>query len=795
MALAREGRRQRVECAWQRTLGDLQGRLAGLAPSRSWVERLTPAFGKLNSEQLASATSHLMLLGLAADQLWPAAEAAAAADWLKALWRDAPEGHVWNTVRSLAGQLPRPSFAAAGKWNEAADPLIALHEQWLLAEQPALRRQRGVYYTPREVVQFLLDAVDHLLTTCFEFPAGLSSVLASGRALRLVDPACGAGTFLVPAVERLLSGRSAAGSAERVRAILEGFELLPASCAAAHLVVQRRLGFDAGPLDVVPQTALLPGSIGHGDADGGTPALAIVVGNPPYSNFGRRNRDPWIQSLLGDYKRGLGERKINLDDDFIKFIRWGQQRIDRAGAGVLAFLTSNTYLDGLTHRRMRRSLRESFDEIYVLDLHGSAKRRETAPGGGPDENLFDIATGLALAVFVKLAPRADFAAGTVRHAERWGTRRDKLAWLRATRFADAAWSVVEPACEEQLFVPHTAAVDARWQLAIPLDELFEHFISGVQTKRDALFVDWSPEELATRLAAEWCELGREATFDCRRIQPYFTAPFDRRSVYYDPPLLGRARYRVMRHMLRDNVGLVFMRRSTNGGVYDHFLVVDGLISDRFFYSAHGTPYLAPWYLDDEAGRRPNLARGATERLQAALGRRYVWRRHAGDESRFDATDVLAYAYATFHAPSYRERFAEPLRRGFPRVPLPREARQFRRLGELGRRLVRYHLLRETGPEAACSESRLPPPGPAREARRSAPGPSRSRLRGRPPAAGISRVAWQMRVGGYPVLPRWFQQRRDRTLSAGELSYARRVARALEATQLLLPEIDAALSLD
>ncbi|MGH8025073.1 MAG: Eco57I restriction-modification methylase domain-containing protein [Limisphaerales bacterium] len=157
--------------------------------------------------------------------------------------------------------------------------------------------------------------------------------------------------------------------------------------------------------------------------------VLVVLGNPPYSNSGRQNRNEFILGLLEDYKRGLNERKLNLDDDFIKFLRWAQWRIEQTGQGVVGFITNNVYLDGLTHRRMRQSLLETFDEIYVLNLHGSAKKQEKAPDGTKDDNVFDITVGVAIALFVKLPPeqksKSKKSMATLHHADLWGLRKSK----------------------------------------------------------------------------------------------------------------------------------------------------------------------------------------------------------------------------------------------------------------------------------------------------------------------------------------------------------------------------------
>ena len=183
--------------------------------------------------------------------------------------------------------------------------------------------------------------------------------------------------------------------------------------------------------------------------------VMVVLGNPPYSNFGMMNRGAWIRGLLEDYKTGLGERKINLDDDFIKFLRFGQWRIQETGQGVLAYITSNTYLDGITHRRMRQSLMETFSDIYILNLHGSTKKREVSPDGTRDENVFDIQQGVAIGIFVKVPGRA--APATVRYADLWGVRQRKYDILADHAVDSTRWTQLNPIQPYFFFTPKNFA--------------------------------------------------------------------------------------------------------------------------------------------------------------------------------------------------------------------------------------------------------------------------------------------------------------------------------------------------
>ncbi|MEW5721212.1 MAG: N-6 DNA methylase, partial [Chloroflexota bacterium] len=311
-----------------------------------------------------------------------------------------------------------------GKRTKREDPVVHFYETFLAAYDARLRKARGVYYTPEPVVSYIVRSVDYLLRKEF----GKANGLADPSVL-LLDPAVGTATFLYFVIQQIHETLTAQGQqgawakyvAEKLLPRLFGFEILMAPYTVAHLklgIELKDLGYDfagderlgiylTNSLEQIGKESQLhfarfinEESEKAQDIKRNQPIM-VVLGNPPYANFGMMNKGEWIGDLLDDYKRGLREKKLNLDDDFIKFLRFGQWRIERSGAGILALITNNTYIDGITHRRMRQSLLETFDDIYILDLHGSSKKKEKCPDGSKDENVFDIQQGVAIALFVR----------------------------------------------------------------------------------------------------------------------------------------------------------------------------------------------------------------------------------------------------------------------------------------------------------------------------------------------------------------------------------------------------------
>jgi predicted helicase len=577
--------------------------------------------------------------------------------------------------------------------------------------------------------------------------------LSPAECLHIIDPTCGYGGFLIEAGRHIGAGR------------VTGFEIDGPTCDVARLLTARETP-DRQPTLMLANPLLAGDSLRA--AILGTPEeplVPIIIGNPPWSNFGQQNRGPWIDRLLSDYRTGLNERKSNLADDAIKFLRWAQYWVEQAGAGIVAFVTPNTWLAGLTHRRMRQSLLETFDELFVLDLHGAA-------GDASDENVFGVRSGVAVVLLVRHVhsrsqlPAMCFAQCNTSSLR--GSRTEKFAAISAHSFDTLSLTSIHPAAPDwSLAVPpqrgrsiaNTADYGAYW----PLNRIFREYTSGVQTKHDAIFVGFTRDELAQRVQAWLANQLDPPPFDSACIQPYLLAPFDRRYVYYDPRLIGRARQRVMRHMLQPNLGLVFMRQSTNRGQYDHFLAVDCLVSDRVFYSRHGAPFLAPLWTYKAptsgwgelgsgfgvqgSGVEANFDPGFVEAVARAIGENPLPR------------ELFQYLYAVAHWPGYRERFGEELRRGFPRFPQPVDGDGFRGLTGLGGQLIALHA------GSRCLEF---------------------------PAASLSLAAEDgeaFRIGGYDVLRRWAKPRLLRGLSADDERELARLAWIGRETRRLMREIE------
>ncbi len=367
---------------------------------------------------------------------------------------DLPPSLDW-IVDDLVNLLAHTDVAAIlanfGKRTRQEDPIVHFYETFLAAYDSKMREARGVYYTPEPVVSYIVRSVDHILKTDFGLADGLADtskvkVIEPERSskkdrktkdihkVQLLDPATGTATFLHAVIDQIHqtvtnqygSGAWSGYVREHLLPRLYGFELLMAPYTVAHMKLGlqlRELGYDFSSPERLkiyltntleeaqdfPSLPLFGQMIAKESQEAGQikqdAPVMVILGNPPYS-YASSNTGEWISNIIREYYKvdgqPLGERNPKgLQDDYVKFIRFGQWRIEQTGYGILGFVTNHGYLDNPTFRGMRQSLMNTFDKIYLLDLHGNSKKKETAPDGSKDENVFDIQQGVAICLMVK----------------------------------------------------------------------------------------------------------------------------------------------------------------------------------------------------------------------------------------------------------------------------------------------------------------------------------------------------------------------------------------------------------
>ena len=734
------------------------------------------------------------------------------------------------------------------------DPLIHFYETFLRHYDPKKRKSRGVYYTPEAVVDFIVRAADDSLRNDFNLDglADSSKIkITVGpkdqreekeiHRVQILDPATGTGTFLARTIRRVFDsfasnkGMWPEYARDDLIPRLHGFEYMMSAYAICHLKLGLVLAETGAPLSNGGRLGVyLTNSLEFADRDYGKgtsalfPYLAeegrradqvkrdapvmVVIGNPPYS-VSTMNRGAWIEHLLAEYKEGLRERKLNLDDDYIKFIRFAEHFIEKNKSGIVGMITNNSFLDGVTHRRMRRHLLRTFDKIYILNLHGNARIKETAPDGGVDNNVFDIRQGVSISVMIKTSE--DESDAKLFYADCYGKRKGKYDFLLQSNLKSMQWATLSPCAPYFFFTPKDFSAQKEYDKGIRVTDFFDNYNSGIQTKCDNLSVHFDDASLKAvvndflTLAVEnlqekyyWKkDIGGWGFHNAKKglMEQAFQyanilyRPFDTRCTVYTEisgGFIGRPRHKTMSHFIgRDNIGLMTSRTIPSNHHFDRVFVTSHIAD---LHAASDQTYVFPLWLYDSKGARPNFKDGVAEAFAAKIGMKFIAEEKVG-ENTISPGQIFNYIYATLHSPEYRRKFAELLKIDFPRIPYPRDAAYFRRLSAIGGELRETHLLRSGGiqnaqfnfPEAGTNE--IVKPRFADDADNSAMG--RVFINGGQYFGGVLREAWNFCIGGYYPAQKWLKDRRGRKLENADIRHYCRILAALARTAELMREID------
>ena len=690
-----------------------------------------------------------------------------------------------------------------GKSTKQEDPVVHFYETFLGEYNPALRKARGVWYTPQPVVNFIVRAVDDILKTEFNLPQGLAdtskikikkkAVTQTGTGanskikevetetevhkVQILDPATGTGTFLAEVVKHIhkkFEGQQGIWSKYVTNDLiprLNGFELLMASYAMAHLKMdmlltetgykptddQRFKIFLTNSLEEAhPDTATLFSSWLSDESDQANAIkrdapVMVVIGNPPYS-VSSTNKSPWIESLTADYKKDMKERNIQpLSDDYIKFIRFGQHFIDKNGEGILAYISNNSFIDGIIHRQMRKNLLQSFDKVYILDLHGNARKKETSPDGSPDQNVFDIMAGVSINLFVKTGKKKVNELGKVLHFDLYGKRESKYNFLNQS-IKDLNWKQLEIDNKYYFFVPKNFKAQEKYESGFKLDVFYKKNNSGIKSHRDNLVYDISKDELLKRINyftdiensdekiitelkvksnRDWdLQSKRQKIIECASHEMYIKEveykPFSKYYCYYNVDAHDYHRIDLLKNMFSDNFLLMSSRKDESDSFRNIFITK--YLGD--IHSVSDQTYCFPLYIYNEKDNQQNAFENSVERIPnlnmeivneiaKGLGLEFVpdhnfchaelvsasqetLKQVQGDKPVFTPLDILDYIYAVLHSPTYRETYKEFLKIDFPRVPYPspltpkggieETQEKFWKLVKLGSELRQIHLL-------------------------------------------------------------------------------------------------------
>jgi len=718
------------------------------------------------------------------------------------------------------------------------DPIVHFYETFLTEYDPKEREKRGVYYTPQEVVSYIVRSLNTILKEYFD-----KADCFATDSITVLDPAAGTLTFLAEAsaiaVNEFSVSYGTAGIAELIKKHVLGnfyaFELMMAPYAIGHLkmgFLLEELGYKladddrfklylTNTLDMkeLAETAL-PGmsslskeSHAAGVVKKEKPIL-VILGNPPYSGHSA-NKGPWISKEIKQYYqvdgKPLDEKNPKwLQDDYVKFIRFAQWKIDQAGEGVLGFITNHSYLDNPTFRGMRWSLMNSFDHIYILDLHGNAKKKEKCPDGSKDENVFDIQQGVAIILAIKKKGLR----GKITHHDRWGLRENKYEWLKNNDIKSTKWKKLTPKSEFYFLVPRDEKLSARYHKYSKITDIFSTSSVGVVTSRDKFVIYPDKSELKKRIRMFRDEnipdsiikqafgLKDKTTWkvkDARKkvteqeswekyIIPILYRPFDRQWIFYNDAVVERTRKEVMRHMMQENLAVCVGRAGQVVGLEKPWNVVfcaDCIEDLNLFYRGGNVNFPLYLYPEDDLynnnktktyQREVNIEPGVFEALTKTYDKK----------SKPEA--IFYYIYAVLYSNIYRQKYAEFLKTDFPRVPFCSDFDLFRTMAKLGENLVDLHLMKS---------KKLAKPIAKFEGR----GDNLVEKINYDEKKGlvyinsgryfapISKDIWEYQIGGYQVMAKWLKDRKGHRLSLEDIKHYCRIATVIKETISVQKKID------
>jgi predicted helicase len=751
-----------------------------------------------------------------------------------------PESLSWivDDISQVLEKADIPSILKEFKttrWDE--DPVIHFYETFLATYNPKERERLGVYYTALPVVSYIVRSIHELLKDKFGKSEGLAT-----RDVTLLDPAAGTLTFVVQAIKQVqneLEVRNKQGLItsyieEHVLPNFHAFEILVAPYTVGHFkvsMVLEEMGYrlksgerfqfyltNTLEMKEPRQVSFLIDLAKEGQEakriKEKVPIL-VVLGNPPYS-VSSENKSDFIETLMEDYKEDVRkERNIQpLSDDYIKFIRFAHWKIAQAGKGILGFVTNNSYFSGIIHRGMRRKLLETFDEIYLLNLHGSSRIGEKTPEGGKDENVFDIQQGVAIALYVKLEQQPEER--KLYYADLWGLRERKYEYLFGNDTQTTQWKELKPSAPYYFFVPKDFTLQAEYEKFWKVTEIFKQWSSGVKTHRDHFVVGFKNDEIIQRmtiftgslhdeLVAESLKLkdtrdwkikdARDAAkkIDWEKyIRPYSYRPFDIRVGIYMPILIDRGcdRWEYMRHFFKENLGIALPRNLQKGKNWEYSFVTCN-ISDLHLLSILNTAYIFPLYLypEKQEGQLFNEDEYESECLSNFNPVFLKALKESLGTSRTQTSEgIFYYIYAILLSPAYRKRYEEFLRIDFPRVPLPSDYEVFKELSNLGKEMVDLHLLKAS----ALNETELGfPKGGSNGVEKVSyyDGNKRVFINKEQYFEGVSKDVWEYRIGAYQVMEKYLKDRKKRKLSLDEINHYMKVAKAIRLTIELQGKID------
>ena len=750
-----------------------------------------------------------------------------------------------------------------GNATQTHDPVIHFYETFLAEYDPKLRKARGVWYTPQPVVNFIVRAIDDILKTEFDLPDGLANnsmttinvnvpgvkdpIKKQVHRVQFLDPATGTAAFLAELIKQIYSkfeGQQGIWSdyvEKHLIPRLNGFEILMASYAMAHLKLDLLLT-ETGyvPKNEQRFRIYLTNSLEEYHADTGTlfanwlsaeaneanyvkrdTPVMVVTGNPPYSGESQ-NKGEWIMNLMEVYKKEPGgKEKLKernpkwINDDYVKFIRYGQYFIEKNGCGVLAFINPHGFLDNPTFRGMRWNLLKTFDKIYTIDLHGNAKKKETAPDGSIDQNVFDIMQGVSINLFIKTGKKKTGELGKVFHFDLYGLREYKYDFLSKNSVKTIPYKELPNISPNYFFVGKDFGLQNNYNMGFHVNDLFQRILLGPNSHRDDFAISFDYKTAQTRISnlldpsisnddikkkyklqdnRDWKfnERRKLITNDSKPVECTYR-PFDFRYMLYGEYAFDYHRPQINDSLInKDNISFITTRQTKES--FSVFISSKPLGQHKIATPYDGS-YVAPLYLYPETTgqtsteniieRTSNLSMGIVGKIRDSLGLNFTNEKEPTSGT-FAPIDILDYVYAVLHSLRYREKYKEFLKIDFPRVPYPKDPETFWQLVRLGGELRQIHLLESPVVGKFITQY---PAGGTNLVEKVLYENENVYINPVQYFANVPQVAWEFYIGGYQPAQKWLKDRKNRELGFNDILHYQKIIVALAYTDRLMKEID------
>jgi len=744
--------------------------------------------------------------------------------------------------------------------GKGKDPIIHFYETFLATYDPKIRELRGVYYTPESVVGFITRSVHSILKTHFDLADGLAN-----NEVKLLDPAGGTLTFPAEAIrlaadefkEKYGEGGLHSWIKSHILKNFYSFELMMAPYAIGHLkmsFVFDELGYKMADDErfklyltntlemeelnqiIIPGLSSLSEENHLASKVKKEQSVLVILGNPPYSGISA-NTNEWTERLLKEdidgtqsyYKvdgQPLGERNPKwLQDDYVKFLRFAQWKIQTSGYGIVGMITNHSYLDNPTFRGMRQSLMKTFDEIYILNLHGNSLKRETTPTGSKDENVFDIRQGVAIAIFIK---NKEQKKSKVYYTDLYGMRDEKYDWLENHKFSKNIYTKIQPESPYYFFIKKETEKIKQYLDWKKVTEIFPLNGVGMTTSRDNFVIDFEKPLIENRIRRfknskyddeglyKFFQINKKIGWNIRKawnllqsisdskleesILQVAYRPFDNRYIFWHDSVVWRTVKRVMDQMLQKNIGLTVVRQVKASREWRHCLITNCIIESSFVSNKTSEiSYLFPLYIypkekkDNQSsaistimmvfdtkpttGKKPNITPIIFEKLNSAYKQKPT------------PEEILYYIYGVFYSNIFRETYAEFLKIDFPRVPFTADYNLFKKMGKLGQELTELHLLESPLLKSLIAKYRGSGDNDRVEKVIYSKEENRIYINDDKYFEGISQEVWEYHIGGYQVLKKYLDDRRKAGKEIQDHKTVLRIITALHHTNRLQSEID------